>query len=220
MEARTRKANLLMSEVKPWVSIVSWTQDPERVIETAYLQCRESAENIESKRGKSSFTDRLQAIFTSKPAPHFGPLEHASATIQITGISRTASHQLVRHRIASYCQMSQRAVPAEKMGVCIPPEFDSEDRAMYLSVVELSLALYNKLVKKGRKLEDARFTLVNGMETQIVVTMNFRSWLHFLKLRLDPSAQWEIRQVAEEIWVELKTIAPNVFDERFREYWE
>lgn len=208
-----------MNEVKPKVEIISHTPCPEHVIETALLQCRESVENIEEKRAKKTVEERIRGIFETDP-PHLGILEHASATFRVTGVSRAFSHQLVRHRIASYAQMSQRAVPVEKMGICIPPTFDKEDRLNYLALVALSEAVYKKMIGKSIPLEDARFCLLNGVETQVVITMNFRSWIHFLRLRLDKHAQWEIRFVAEEIWSILKGFAPNVFDETRMMYWE
>jgi len=208
-----------MNEVKPKVEIIAWTPNPEYVIETALLQCRESVENLQKKRVKKEISERIKEIFMTNP-PHLGVLEHASATFRVTGVSRAFSHQLVRHRIASYAQMSQRAVPVEKMGICIPQTFDAEDRTNYLTLVELSENLYKKLVNKSIPLEDARFCLLNGVETQVVITMNFRSWIHFLRLRLDRTAQWEIRFIAEEILRILKSIAPNVFDEERMKYWE
>lgn len=210
-----------MKVVEPKVTWISGTEDPENTIISAMLQCQESAENIPAKRRARTNEERIATIYGKPPdAPHLGLFEHAYATYRVTGVSRAFSHQLVRHRMASYAQMSQRAVPAEKMGVVVPPDFDEEDRRDYLSLEALSEAVYNKLVKKGRKLEDARFTLLTGVETQLIVTMNYRSWLHFLKLRLDPKAQWEIRFVAEQIHVDLVKIAPNVFDIKYWGRWE
>lgn len=206
-----------MKKVKPKVVLITYTPDPERVIETALLQCQESMENIDDKRAKRELPKRIKEVFTNK---HLGIFEHANATFQITGVSRAFSHQLVRHRIASYAQMSQRAVPVEKMGYIVPPSIERFANDIFTDWIQKSEQVYNSLIATGVPMEDARFILPNATETQIVVTMDFRSWIHFLKLRTDIHAQWEIHIVAEEIWEQLKVIAPNVFSKKFVKYWE
>ena len=206
-----------MKKVKPKVVLIVNTPKPEYIIETALLQCRENVENFVEKRAKRRLAERIKEVFLNG---HLGILEHASATFQITGVSRAFSHQLVRHRIASYAQMSQRAVPVEKMGYIVPPSVERFANDIFTDWIQKSEQVYNNIVATGVPMEDARFVLPNAIETQIVVVMNFRSWIHFLKLRLDKNAQWEIRYVAEEIWRELKKIAPNVFSEEMVKYWE
>lgn len=204
----------------PKVLLIAYTPDPEKVIETALLQCQESSDNIEKKRKNLKFTKRIESIFKFG---HLGVLEHATATFQITGVSRAFSHQLVRHRVASYAQMSQRVVPVEKMGYIVPPtimdsEFVRIEYSVYVGICENA---YKTFVDTyGIPAEDARFILPNATETQVVMTMNFRSWLHFLKLRTAKEAQWEIKYVAEVIYSMLKVISPEVFDEKYRQYWE
>lgn len=210
----------VLKATTPKVYLVSHTIDPDRIIETAFLQCQESFENIDIKRENVTFSERIGVIFKKG---HFGVLEHAIATFQVTGVSRAFSHQLVRHRIASYAQMSQRAVPVEKMGYIIPPKITNYDFALklYTETIETCEKAYNILVDVYKiPAEDARFILPNGTETQIIITMNFRSWIHFLKLRLDKTPQWEIRYVAQVIYDMLKQISPEVFSEKYREYWE
>jgi thymidylate synthase (FAD) len=207
-----------MKVTVPKVDLIAYTPDPNKVIETALLQCQESYDNIEKKRKNLKFSKRIENIFKFG---HLGVLEHASATFQITGISRVFSHQLVRHRVASYAQMSQRVVPVEKMGYIVPPSINSDALKLYVATIDACESSYKILIEKyGIPSEDARFLLPNATETQLVVTMDFRSWLHFLKLRLDKTAQWEIRQVAQMIYQQLKVISPEVFDEKYKEYWE
>lgn len=203
----------------PYVELLSYTPNPEYVIETAYLQCRNLSDNIDMVRATKNRKDRIHSMFASG---HLGLLEHAYATFSISGISRSCTHQLVRHRIASYAQLSMRSVNCKDLKAVVPPEIcrNQEANMIYVDQVIRAFEVYEKLLELGIEKEDARFVLPIGTETEIVVSMNFRSWIHFLKLRLDPNAQWEIRMVAEEIHKELSRIAPNVFDLKYREYWE
>jgi len=156
---------------------------------------------------------------------HESIIEHASASFEVNGISRAASHQLVRHRIASYSQSSQRYIrlgsfpgePAmetiERLFV-IPPDIAASEQTKnaFIASMILALAYYEELIEAGIKKEDARFVLPNATKTSIVVTMNFRSWRHFIKERgLNPAAQWEIRELALIILEQLNFIAPSVF---------
>ena len=213
---------IVLRATVPRIHLISHTANPNAIIETALLQCQESFENIEDKRKNISFKKRVKYIFKFK---HFGVLEHAYATFQITGVSRAFSHQLVRHRVASYAQMSQRVVPVEKMGYITPPKIMNHDKIealqVYVDAVQYCETAYNTLVKDYKiPTEDARYLLPNATETQVVMTMNFRSWLHFLKLRTAPEAQWEIRNVANLIYEYLRKISPEVFDEKYKEKWE
>jgi thymidylate synthase (FAD) len=213
---------IILKATVPRVHLISHTENPNKVIETAILQCQESFENIEDKRKNVPFSKRAEYIFKRG---HFGVLEHAVATFQITGVSRAFSHQLVRHRVASYAQMSQRVVPVEKMGYIIPPTImniaDIKAIQVYVDAVRVCEDAYKVLTDIYKvPAEDARYLLPNATETQVVMTMNFRSWLHFLKLRTAPEAQWEIRNVANLIYEYLKEISPEIFDESYREKWE
>jgi len=144
---------------------------------------------------------------------HESIIEHASATFEISGISRAASHQLVRHRIASYSQESQRYVDMSNPEWVIPAEIDANPEAMM--VWETTLAgikeAYRRLRELGIKKEDARFLLPNATATRIIVTMNFRELLHVFRLRISPQAQWEIRALCVEMLELLLPYAPNVF---------
>jgi thymidylate synthase (FAD) len=171
---------------------------------------------------------------SAKKIGHWGVFEHAYFTVSVKGVSRALTHQLVRHRIASYSQQSQRHVSPN----VLPPEsIKSEDwyvtpvsirfndiplfkdsdsftpaSLAYIAFMDDASTLYAELVKTGVSEEDARFVLPNACKTNIVITMNARSWLHFFKLRLDKHAQWEIREMAQAILDKLKMIAPIIFE--------
>jgi thymidylate synthase (FAD) len=213
---------IVLRATVPNVHLISFTDSPNTVIETALLQCQESSENIETKRKNVNFEKRVEHIFKFK---HFGVLEHPVATFQITGVSRAFSHQLVRHRVASYAQMSQRVVPVEKMGYIVPPSIMNNTNIkalqVYVDAVRICEDAYKTLTNIYKiPAEDARYNLPNAVETQIVMTMNFRSWLHFLKLRTAPEAQWEVRNVANLIYSHLQKVSPEVFNEKYKEMWE
>ncbi|MCL0086424.1 FAD-dependent thymidylate synthase, partial [Thermodesulfovibrionales bacterium] len=150
------------------------------------------------------------------------PLEHASFTFAIEGISRACSHQLVRHRIASYSQQSQRYVSEEAgFDYVIPPVIkeDEDLKRRFEDLMAESQEAYNytvgRLREKGIKGEsanqDARFILPNAAETKIMVSMNARELLHFFRVRCCNRAQWEIREMAVEMLRLVKKTAPLIF---------
>ena len=146
-------------------------------------------------------------------AGHGSVLEHCCFTFSIEGISRACSHQLVRHRIASYSQQSQRYVKGDKFGYVIPPEIEKREdlKKVFDEHMRNTRTLYNTLILCGMKKEDARYLLPNATTTNIVVTMNARELLHFIELRTSPRAQWEIRELAGEMLKQLKEVAPVIF---------
>lgn len=148
-------------------------------------------------------------------AGHESILEHASATFDISGISRACSHQLVRHRLASYSQESQRYVNMSDSEFVVPESIKNSPEAELvwdLAIHEMQQT-YKDLLAFGIKKEDARFVLPNATKTRIIVTMNFRELRHFFKLRLAKDAQWEIRQLAGAMLRLIKEQAPNVFED-------
>ncbi len=145
-------------------------------------------------------------------------LRHSWFTFLVDGISRACSHQLVRHRPASYSQQSQRYVamrgfpyvePESVKGVKV--EVNNEE-VSFKDLMELIGKFYEKLVEKGVPKEDARFVLPNACTTRIVFTMNGEELVHFLRLRTCSRAQWEIREMAIEILRILRNNFPNLFD--------
>lgn len=144
---------------------------------------------------------------------HESLIEHASATFELSGISRACSHQLVRHRLASYSQESQRYVELTAPEWVVPPaiQADPEARAVWEQFTAQVGAAYEALRARGIRKEDARFVLPNATATRLVVTMNFRELRHFFRLRITPAAQWEIREAAVQMLGLLVPHAPTVF---------
>ena len=145
-------------------------------------------------------------------------IPHGSATFLFEGISRACTHQLVRHRLASFSQESQRYVDLSKgeWSAIIPPVIADNPEALAImsGFWELSEGAYSRLRALGIRKEDARFLLPNAAETRIVVTMNFEAWQHFLWLRaVDKAAQWEIRAMGQQVLAQLYQIAPVVFQD-------
>lgn len=133
---------------------------------------------------------------------HMSVFEHASITFKVYGISRACSHQLVRHRLASYSQESQRYNRYELMGddwYVIPPKIkmDPVQLCNYRRTMHILSNHYQRLLLNGVPPEDARFVLPEATKTTIVVTMNLRELHHFIKLRFDSHAQWEIYELAK-----------------------
>lgn len=144
---------------------------------------------------------------------HESIIEHASATFEVSGISRACSHQLVRHRIASYSQESQRYVDMSDPELVVPDSIAENAQAMgvWSDLVGHVKGAYQELRAMGVLKEDARFVLPNAAATRIVVTMNFREYLHFFRLRITPEAQWEIRRMALAMLETLVPHSPTIF---------
>jgi thymidylate synthase (FAD) len=159
---------------------------------------------------------------------HFSVLEHASVSFYITGISRSCTHELIRHRHFSYSQLSQRYVPEHDSQVVMPPgiEDDPELQAIFLAAADTSRAAYvelltkleaklgdqpNALLRRKQARQAARAVLPNATETRIVVTGNYRAWRHFIATRASEHADVEIRRLAIRCLRELADAAPAVF---------
>ncbi|MGC8777614.1 MAG: FAD-dependent thymidylate synthase [Candidatus Caldatribacteriaceae bacterium] len=145
---------------------------------------------------------------------HESILEHASFTFRIEGISRVASHQLVRHRLASYAQQSQRYVSLEGADFVYPPAVKANHQAeiIYREVVNHCQEVYEKLLALGIPKEDARYIIPQGMTTSLVFTANARELLHVFRLRLCNRAQWEIRELCLKMLKIVQERAPVVFE--------
>jgi len=145
---------------------------------------------------------------------HLSVLEHVSLTFGIEGISRACSHQLVRHRLASYSQQSQRYVKAGQRFSAVTPESIAarpDLHVRYQALLDQLHGFYSELLESGVPAEDARFVLPNAAETKIVVTMNARELRHFFELRCCRRAQWEIRAMAKAMLTEARRAAPILF---------
>ena len=195
------------------VELLYHTPDPERAIATAARLCY--APVGASELMETMPEDRVKSVLsTIMKSGHFSTLEHASYTFAVDGVSRALTHQLVRHRIASFNQQSQRYVKYTEGLSVIKPESVAADAAterVFDEAIAASLEAYAKLLEAGVPAEDARYLLPNAAETKIVITMNVRELLHFFGLRCCNRAQWEIRAMADEMLALAKPTAPYVF---------
>lgn len=193
------------------VTLLSHTPEPEKLIAAAARLCYTSKEIDELLEGLTEekvdkFIDKLTSL------GHESPLEHVTFTFGIEGISRACSHQLVRHRIASYSQKSQRYVDENRFSYVIPKTIiDADMEGIYSSLMFQIEEIYKDLKAAGVPNEDARMVLPNACETSIIVTMNVRTLLNFFKHRVCNRAQWEIQELAIKMLVICKNISPKLF---------
>lgn len=146
---------------------------------------------------------------------HVSVIEHASFTFSLEGVSRALTHQLVRHRIASYTQQSQRYVKIttdNEDWYVIPPTYKGKEKEEFKKRMKIIASWYQEALEKGLPSEDSRFYLPNACKTNIIVTMNARELLHFFKLRCCARCQWELRSVATEMLKQVKKVAPSIFE--------
>lgn len=199
-----------------------------------------SPADIESLRDKIETKDQKAFVEKLMKMGHMSPIEHATFTFAIEGISRACSHQLVRHRLASFSQQSQRyvsessqptvgraepqsavSVQLTTFGYIIPPSIAKDEQAKkaFENLMAEAQKTYDYIVGrlnadavKGEAAnQDARFVLPNAAETKIIVTMNARELLHFFKQRCCLRAQWEIRKMAEEMLLLCQKASPVIF---------
>jgi len=144
---------------------------------------------------------------------HTSVIEHTNFTFAISDVSRSLTHQLVRHRIASYAQQSQRYVDFKEPNYVTPPKIakNKQMKKAYDDTMKTIWEQYSNLLDMGIPAEDSRFVLPNAACTNIMVTMNARSLLNFFELRCCQHAQWEIRQLANKMLKEVKKVAPTIF---------
>lgn len=195
------------------VELLYHTPDPERAIATAARLCY--APVGASELMETMPPERVQSVLsTIMSSGHFSTLEHASYTFAIDGVSRALTHQLVRHRLASFNQQSQRYVKFKDGIEVVKPGSVSESpeaSRVFDDAMAAAEEAYAALLELGVPAEDARFVLPNAAETKIVVTMNVRELLHFFSLRCCNRAQWEIRELALKMLELVKPTAPYVF---------
>lgn len=204
----------MASEAKLKVKLLSYTRDPEQNVVAAIRQCYAAVGAAELKK-KTNQETRERLIRQILQSGHTSTIEHASFTFAIEGISRACSHQLVRHRLASYSMQSQRYVDLSKKGMryVIPPSIRNNPKLKKLyqqKMAEVEQS-YRAMLEAGVKAEDARFLLPNACETKIVVTMNARALGNFFQERLCSRAQWEIRALAREMRRLVVQVAPILF---------
>lgn len=179
------------------VKILSWTHSPVDLISECAGVCY-GKDDVSFKRVENCFK-----------RGHMGVFEHAVVTFKVSGISRACSHQLVRHRMASYNQESQRYCKMAEDYPAVKPK-SVEDAgalsALWDAHVKAAVAFYRKMLEAGVPAEDARYILPQGGTTTVKVTMNVRELYHFLDLRTNKTAQWEIRALAQEMAKQARAI--------------
>jgi len=194
------------------IQLVSYTHNPELTCIAAGKVCYspDGFEEIQKRVARGDHGAFLENIIKMG---HLSVIEHASFCFMLEGISRACSHQLVRHRLASYSQKSQRYVNENQFEYIIPPAIaaDPELAGAYTRFMEQTQEFYAMLLRHDIPQEDARFVLPNAAETKIFVSMNGRELLHFFEKRLCQRAQWEIREAAEQMLALVKEVAPHMF---------
>ena len=195
------------------VTLLYHTPDPERAVATAARLCYAPVGGKELMEGLTQ--EKIEKVLgTIMRSGHFSTLEHASYTFSVEGVSRSLTHQLVRHRLASINQQSQRYVKFKEEPSVIKPASVAADSACsqaFDAAMEAAWQAYDALVQAGIPAEDARYVLPNACETKIVVTMNIRELLHFFSLRCCNRAQWEIRELAWKMLELVRPTAPFIF---------
>ena len=187
------------------------------------LSYTRDADVICAAAGKSCYSEKSSADLMGDGDPnkvlskivgmgHYSVIEHAVFTFSVEGVSRALTHQLVRHRIASFSQQSQRYVPIREPTFVTPNTIRSDPEALkvYEETMKVIWEAYSKL-EKTIPAEDARYLLPNGCTTNITVTMNARELLHFFSLRCCERAQWEIREMSEKMLELCKEVSPTIF---------
>ena len=195
------------------VELLYHTPDPERAIATAARLCYApvgASELMETMPEERVY----KVLSTIMESGHFSTLEHASYTFAVEGVSRALTHQLVRHRLASYNQQSQRYVKfADGVPVVTPHTVAENEQAsqIFEQAIKHCEQAYEQLIAAGIPAEDARYLLPNAAETKIVITMNVRELLHFFEVRCCNRAQWEIRELAHRMLELVAPTAPFIF---------
>lgn len=220
------------------VTLIAYTPDPERTVAAAAKLCY-SASSVDTLLDNLTPEKTAGFLEMLSQLGHASPIEHASFTFGIEGVSRSLLAQITRHRIASYSVQSQRYVRADQFEYVTPPEiaalpqaaeeFQRSMRAAQESYDRLASILQDKhtqtLLEQGipekearrqaekRAIEDARFVLPNACATKLVMTMNARSLHNFFAERCCSRAQWEIRQVADQMLALVSQVAPTLFSQ-------
>lgn len=197
------------------VKLIAYTPNPDKLV---YMAAKQTISN-KAVEETSVSEDQIRAFLRKlHNLGHNSVFEHVSFTFLISGVSRACSHQLVRHRLASYSQLSQRrtdivSTTSSETNVVLPQTImnNKEAHAIFSEITGESFRAYRRLKELGIPKEDARYVLPEGTTTILYMTMNGRELLHAIKLRTDESAQWEIRELFTKMREEVKKIAPAIF---------
>ena len=198
------------------IQVLDLTKNACQLIERSARACYNSEPNPETR---SKF---LQGLVKSG---HESPIEHAKLTVEISDVSRAFTHQLVRQRLMSFSQASQRYIrfSGDIDNFIVPDDVLNNEEAKQIYGKTLSAIMdgYNKLCELGIKREDARMLLPNAAETKIVATANFREWRHFFEIRCDKHAQWEIRRFALSLlhWLATNDETKDIFIDQAEKFF-
>lgn len=210
------------------VTLLTHTPDPEKLIASAAKLCY-SPVGVDDIMDHMTDEKTYSFIEMLMGLGHQSPIEHITFTFGIDGISRSTSLQLVRHRIASYSQKSQRYVKETSFNYVTPPDISAykDMDILYADTMSQIQKAYDKIRDKLKEIhiangmnphaaekkanEDARYVLPNACETSLVCTMNARSLFNFFKLRCCNRAQWEIREMADQMYKLCLEVAPHLF---------
>jgi len=193
------------------VKLISYPKETDLIAKMAAAICYSGGHDYEEIRADA---EKKPAEYLSKIVKngHLSILEHNVYVFYVSGLSRVASHQLVRKRIASYSQQSQRYVDAKNFKAVIPETIDKSPFIdLYNEKLEECSNLYQKMVDGGIPKEDARFILPGATTTQLIVSMNAHSLVDFFVQRLCVRSQWEIRRLAEIMLIEAQKVSPLIF---------
>jgi len=190
------------------VKLLAYTQDADRICAAAGRSCYSERSAHDLLEG----TNPTETLGKIVGMGHHSVIEHAVFTFSVEGVSRALTHQLVRHRVASFSQQSQRYVPIREPTYVVPRtiEADPESLRMYEDAMKAIWNVYAELEGKIPA-EDARYILPNGCTTNITITMNARELLHFFSLRCCERAQWEIREMSDRMVELCKEVSPTIF---------
>lgn len=193
------------------VKLLHATPAPVYVAGLAAMVCRNPDEAVRVATEYGMPTATMERLCDAcRQSGHMSVFEHVSYTFMIDGISRACSHQLVRHRLASFTQASQRHTLSED--AIMPKGFTGAEAEIWIEAMRDAIRHYENLISLGTPLEDARSVLPNAASTTLIMTMNARELAHFLKLRLCNKAQTEIRELAQEIHKLAKDHFPLLFE--------
>ncbi|NLG87432.1 MAG: FAD-dependent thymidylate synthase [Firmicutes bacterium] len=193
------------------VKLLTHTPDPERTVAAAARLCYSPIGAADLFQGLTD--DQVAKLLKHLvESGHESPTEHVTFTFAIEGVSRALSHQLVRHRIASYSQKSQRYVREKNFDFIVPPSISQLPTAKkrFLETMAIIQQAYDELLEEVPA-EDARYVLPNACETKLVATFNCRSLFNFFRLRCCTRAQWEIRELACQMRDKVRQVAPLLF---------
>jgi len=192
--------------------------DPLKLIETAGRVAYQSWDKI-----KDGSAGKFVGMIRSRG--HESVLEHSSMTVLFDNVSRGFTHELVRHRLASFTQESTRYVDESNLNVVIPPDKNPNEKLVDLKItdkhykvsfsewMEMNEQMYRGLKEAGWVNQDARQILPIGIKSQIVVTANFREWRHIFEVRCSKAAHWEIRRVMLNLLIDVQKRVPVIFDD-------